>query len=480
MNRKFSKYLPLTTVGIVPFLAMPCSAAEAEKSQTSKRPNVLIVLLDDLGSADVGFAGCVDIPTPHIDRIAKSGVVCTNAYISAPYSGPSRCGLMTGRYQQRFGAEGNIERNDEALTEDIGVPLSEVLMSNVMKGNGYQTCAIGKWHLGDQEKLLPQNRGFDYFYGFSGGGHSFWGGQAKFPFDFVQENGRKVPKEETTYLTDDFTDKAIDYINKSTKEDAPFFMYLAYNAPHAPLQAPMKYLDRTTHIANAQRSVYAAMILAVDDGLGRIWETLEKNKVDDNTLIVFLSDNGGTGDPGRSSNRPYRSFKGNMFGGGIRTPFAVYWKGKIEAGTHYDKSVSSLDIFPTVAAAAGIDVSKNKNPLDGTNLLPYITGEKSGDPHESLCWRVCGGMEYAILQGDYKLVKTHYDEQHHLYNVKEDKVEMHNIAAEKPALVKAMLADYKLWDAQMIAPRWEDLHEKHQRIDHAAWVDYRKKASGGK
>ncbi len=450
----------------------------AQEPQSTDKPNVIVVLLDDLGSRDVGFTGCVDIPTPNIDRIANEGAYCTEAYISAPYSGPSRCGLMTGRYQQRFGAEGNAE--GDSVGEKQGVPETEVLMGQVMKDQGYNTCAIGKWHLGDHPDLWPNKRGFDYFYGFSGGNFSFWGGMTDNVSGFVQENGVPVPKEETYYLTDDFTDKAVDFIQKNESTGEPFYMYLAYNAPHAPLQAPQKYLDRTQHIYNAQRSVYAAMILAVDDGLGRIWSELERQGIDDDTMIIFLSDNGGTGDAGRTSNLPHRSFKGNMFDGGIRTPFAIYWKGRIAPGTTYDRTISSLDIFPTVTAAAGFDPADNKNPLDGVNLIPYLRGEKSGEPHDFLCWRVCGGLEYAVRKGDYKLVKTHYSDDYMLFNVREDQIEMNDIAADNEQLVSEMAADYESWNSQLMAPRWVDAHEPHQRMDHEAWAKFRKQASGGR
>ena len=471
-----------TIVSAISSIALLSTATgvEAKSTKDSKRPNVIIVLLDDLGSSDVSFNGCVDIQTPNIDKIAKEGVKCTDAYISAPYSGPSRCGLMTGRYQQRFGAEANAYGNQQGIDEKQGVLESEVLLSRVLKDNGYNTCAIGKWHLGDHPDLWPNKRGFDYFYGFSGGGHSFWGGTTKDPSGFVQENGRKLEKGETYYLTDDFSDKAVEYIDKNATSDAPFFMYLAYNAPHAPLQAPQKYLDRTKHIYNAERSVYAAMILAVDDGIGRIWNALEKYDIDDNTMIFFLSDNGGVGDPGRAHNLPCRSYKGNMFNGGIHTPFAFYWKGKIKPGSEYHKTISSLDIFPTIATAAGVDVSKNKNPLDGTDLMPYLKGKNKKAPHDFLCWRVCGGLEYAVRKGDYKLVKTHYQDAHQLFNVMKDPIEKDDVAADNQDLVKEMLADYQSWNNQMMKPRWVEDHEKHQRMDYNAWSDFRKRASGGK
>ncbi len=481
-----SKYfIGAAAIGVATVGALALNRTNSESLQKSaakvgEKPNVILILLDDLGSTDVGFGGSLDIKTPNIDRIAEEGVNCTEAYISAPYSGPSRCGLMTGRYQQRFGAEGNA--NAQTVEEKQGVLESEVLLSNVMKEQGYATCAIGKWHLGDHPDLWPQSRGFDHFYGFPGGGYSFWGTANKNDHEYklLQENGVPVKSTKQTYITDDFSREAVEFIDKTSKTDDPFFIYLAYNAPHAPLQAPQKYLDRTKHISQAQRSVYAAMVLAVDDGVGQIWEALERNDIEDNTMIIFLSDNGGTGDAGRAMNYPRRSFKGNMFDGGIRTPFAIYWKGQLQAGSTYDKTISSLDIFPTVATAAGFNPADNKNPLDGVDLLPYLTNEKSSNPHKSLFWRVCGGMEYAVRSGDYKLVKTYYQDEYMLFNLKNDPIEMTDIASCNKELVEKMAAEYKAWDAELMEPRWVDEHAPHQVTDHEAWELFRKKSSGNR
>ncbi len=456
--------------------------ASAKSAKTAERPNVIIVLVDDLGSTDVSFNGCTDIITPNIDRIANEGVNCTDAYISAPYSGPSRCGLMTGRYQQRFGVDGNIEASPEgrkkSIAEKLGVLESEVMLSELLKEYDYNTCAIGKWHLGDHYDLLPNQQGFDYWYGFSGGGHSYWGERAK-SGAAIQENGKEVFPTEQTYITDDFTQKAVDFIDNNAKKENPFFIYLAYNAPHGPLQASKKYLDRTKHIYHPERSVYAAMVLSVDDGMGRVWEALERTGADDNTIVIFLSDNGGASMT-ISHNTPRRAYKGNMFDGGIRTPFAIWWKGRLKPGKIYDKTISSLDIYATVAAQAGADISKCKNPLDGTDLIPYLRGKNRANPHDALYWRVCGGMEYAMRKGDYKLVKTWYQDEHMLFDIANDEIEQFDIAAQHPGVVKEMLAEYNKWDAEMMDPRWEDLHAKHQVLDFNKWENYRKKASGNR
>ena len=449
------------------------SAKKAEQ-----KPNIIVVLLDDLGSGDVGFNGCKDILTPNIDRIAKQGVKFTNAYITAPYSGPSRAGLLTGRYQQRCGAEGNTDnRSEEDMKERRGVPCSEFLMSEALKTQGYKTAAIGKWHLGEDESMWPQKQGFDYFYGFAGGGYSYWGERSPKKFDWMQENGVEIMPTKTTYITDDFSDKAVEFINKNAEN--PFFVYLAYNAPHAGLSAPQRYLERTKHIANPERSIYGAMILAVDDGVGKIWKTLEDKGIEENTILIFLSDNGGAS-YSYSYNYPRRARKGQMYDGGTKTPFAMCWGKKLKAGSVYDKTISSLNIYPTVAVAAGVDISSLEKKLDGVDMMPYLRGEKKGTPNSKLYWRVWGGKEYAMRSGDYKMVKNHQYDEPELYNLKEDPTETHNIAAENKALVAQMHKEYLLWSSELMAPAWLDNHGPNLEKDYENWVKIRKRASGNR
>ncbi|MFI3269970.1 MAG: sulfatase-like hydrolase/transferase [Rikenellaceae bacterium] len=452
------------------------SEATAKKSET--KPNVIVVLLDDLGSGDVGFNGCKDILTPNIDRIAQQGVKCSDAYISAPYSGPSRAGILTGRYQQRCGVEGNSDiRTVEDLEMRRGVNQEEVLLSEVLKPQGYRTAAIGKWHLGEHPSQWPQEQGFDYFYGFSGGGYSYWGERNKNKPYCIQENGTEIMPTKTTYITDDFSNKAVEFIDKSAKAKEPFFVYLAYNAPHSGLNAPQRYLDRTQHIANPERSIYGAMIIAVDDGVGKIWETLERNGIEDDTIVIFLSDNGGASHL-YSINYPRRARKGNMFDGGTKTPFAMCWGKNIKAGSEYNKTISSLNIYATVAAAAG--VTEFAKPLDGVDMMPYFSGKNKGVPNEKLYWRVWGGMEYAMRDGDYKIVKQYFSDTIELYNLKTDPYEITNIAAANPAIVKRMSADYEKWSSEMMEPRWLDKHGPNLERDHETWVKTRTKANGNR
>ncbi len=458
--------------------AMVMSPQEVSAKKSETKPNVIVVLVDDLGAGDVGFYGCKDIPTPNIDRIANQGVKFTDAYVSAPYSGPSRAGLLTGRYQQRCGVEGNSDiRTVEDLEMRRGVNQEEVLISEVLEQQGYRTAAIGKWHLGEHPSQWPQEQGFDYFYGFAGGGYSYWGERNKNKPYCIQENGTEIMPTKTTYITDDFSTKAVDFINESAEAKEPFFVYLAYNAPHVGLSAPRKYLERTTHIANPERSIYGAMIIAVDDGVGRIWESLEEHGIEDNTMVIFLSDNGGSSFT-YSMNYPRRARKGNMYDGGTKTPFAMCWGDKIKGGKVYDKTVSSLNIYPTIAAAAG--ATEFEKPLDGVDVIPYLNGKKKGVPNEKLYWRVWGGMEYAMRDGDYKIVKNYFSDNIELYDLKNDPYEIYNIAAQHPDIVARMGGEYNAWSSELMDPRWLDKHGPNLERDHETWLQTREKASGNR
>ncbi len=434
------------------------------------RPNVVVIVSDDLGYADLGYHGALDFDTPHLDRFAASGVRFTNGYVSHPYCSPTRAGLLTGRYQQRFGHEHNPPY---APTSDrIGTPLDEVLLSRVMKNAGYRTAAIGKWHLGDATPFLPHNRGFDEFFGFSGGGFSYYGvPRGPDPQQHIQRNGKPVPRQQLSYLTDDFSTEAVRFIERNRNH--PFFVYLAYNAVHAPNHSPQKYLDRTEHIEYGLRSVYAAMTVAMDDGVGSVVNTLEALGLRENTLVIFVNDNGGRTEG--ADNRPLRGHKGLLYEGGVRVPFLMSWPARLPSNLAYDKPVTSLDIFPTAAAAAGADTSGTK-PLDGVNLIPFLTGENSDAPHETLYWRVIGGQGYAVRHGAYKLVKPAARDEVMLFDLAADLRETHDIAAAKPAIVKQLRALYKAWNAELAEPLWTDPHAENVEKERNRVMDQRRRA----
>ncbi|SFC01146.1 Arylsulfatase A [Algibacter lectus] len=434
------------------------------------KPNIIVILTDDQGWADVGFNGSTDIPTQNLDRLASQGVVFTNGYVSHPYCSPSRAGLLTGRYQARFGHDCNMPYHQEN-DATVGTPLSEKMMSEALKEQGYRTSAIGKWHLGDHPDLYPPNQGFDHWFGFPGGGMNYWG-KSKNDIQTIYRNGKVVPENELKYLTDDFTDEAIKYISK--KDDKPFFMYLAYNAPHSPDQATREYLEKTKHIEYAGRSIYAAMVNAVDNNVGRIDSTLVANNIKDNTIIVFLSDNGGRIE--HADNRPYRGHKGMLFEGGIKVPFFMTWPKKIKENQHYQNIVSSLDLFPTFLNAAGAKAKKEKQ-LDGVDLLPYITNKVKSAPHDELFWRSSGNFEYAVRKGDYKLYKSAYKNKTLLFNLKKDSLERYDISDGNSKIIANLEAAYKKWDAKNIDPNWLDPHAENVLKEEKRWEHTRKKST---
>lgn len=434
-----------------------------------KKPNIILILTDDQGWADVGFNGATDIPTPNLDRMAAEGVIFSNGYVSHPYCSPSRAGIMTGRYQARFGHDCNMPYKQEN-DDTVGTPLSEKMISEALKEQGYTTSAIGKWHLGDHPNLHPPAHGYDHWFGFAGGGMNYWG-TPKNKLQTIFRNRVPVPLNELSYLTDDFTNEAIDYIDKN--DDKPFFMYLAYNAPHSPDHATEQYLENTKHIEYADRSVYAAMVNGVDYGVGRIDSTLATKGIKDNTVVVFLSDNGGRKE--HADNRPNRGHKGMIFEGGIKVPFFIRWPKGIEANQTYDKPVISLDLFPTLLNAAGGDASKEKQ-LEGKDLIPYVNNTNEEKPHDVLFWRSVGGFEYAVRKGNYKLYKSAYKNKLMLFDLEKDSYERHDIAKNNSKIVDELNETYKKWDSKNIDPQWFDPHGENVGKEEKKLQDARRKS----
>jgi len=434
------RFLALAGAGAAGLLAGRLGAAEARP----RKPNVVVIISDDQGYADVGVQGCKDIPTPHLDSIAKNGVRFTNGYVSCPVCSPTRAGLATARYQQRFGHEFNTGPPPGSLREFVGLPLTEVTFADAMKAAGYVTGAVGKWHLGMRPQYHPFKRGFDEFFGFQHGGHSYL--KLK-PDDYNPIQRGDKPIHEKEYLTDAFSREAVAFIERHKAK--PFFLYLAYNAVHTPLEATAKYLDRFPNIKDRKRRIYAAMLAAMDDGVGAVLKALRDAGIEDDTLVFFLSDNGGPTRANASLNTPLKGGKGTMWEGGIRVPFFIQWKRRLPAGTTYDQPVIALDIFPTAVAAAGGTMPADR-PIDGVNLLPYLKGEKPGAPHEALFWRM--GPRHAVRKGNWKLVQM--AAQPELYDLAADIGETTDLAADKPDILKDLADTYAAWDAQMAKPLW--------------------------
>jgi len=447
--------------GIVLAVLLTCLFQWNGYGQNKQKQNIIIILADDLGYADVGFNGCKDIPTPNIDRIATNGVKFTNGYVCFPVCGPSRAGLLTGRYPQRFG----YERNPQYRPHDpkMGLPKEESTIAESLKQRGYISGIIGKWHQGADISNHPLNRGFDEFFGHLGGGHKYFPEDLTIKDSYVVDNDESKsyktwimrnhePVQTKKYLTDEFSDEAVRFVEKHQKES--FFLYLSYNAPHTPLQASQKYLDRFPNIVDKKRKTYAAMVSAVDDGVGRLLDRLESLHLDKNTLVYFLSDNGGPEQSNGSDNGPLREGKSSIYEGGYRVPFALQWKGTIKP-TVYDNPVSSLDIFATISALLKLPVNK-KYPLDGVNTIPFITGKNNALPHEIIYLRKFDKQEYSVRYKDLKLVLKK-DSIPQLYNLKHDIGEQNNIAKQYPEEIKKIEALRKEWDSQLIAPIFEGL-----------------------
>ena len=444
-RRGFLRTLGLAAASAPMLTISPGCASAAQRSKAKDRkPNIIVIISDDMGYADIGCQGCKDIPTPNIDSIAQKGVRFTNGYVSCPVCSPTRAGLATGRYQQRFGHEYNTGPPPGGLRKQVGLPLKEVTIADVLKSAGYVTGAVGKWHLGMAPHFHPLKRGYDEFFGFLHGGHSYID-PGLGTFNPVLRGTKPVNEKE--YLTDAFSREAAAFVERHRKET--FFLYLAYNAVHTPMQAPQRYKDSFKRIKNKKRRIYAGMLTAMDEGIGRLLAKLRELDLEKDTLLFFINDNGGPTPANGSRNTPLRATKGTMYEGGIRVPFMIQWPGRLKAGSTYNKPVISLDILPTAAAAGGAELPSGRK-LDGVNLLPYLTGEKKQLPHEVLFWR--SGKNHAARKGDFKLVKM--GDETGLYNLASDIGESKDLKAEKPDVLKEMQDEYERWNSQMIEPVW--------------------------
>lgn len=419
-------------------------------------PKVVLIVADDLGYADVGFNGCKDIPTPNIDRIAHNGVKFTDGYVTYAVCGPSRAGLITGRYQDRFGFGRNplLAPNDP----EMGLARSEQTLADLLKAASYRTMAIGKWHLGAHASLHPNNRGFDEFFGFLSGGHHYFSEKWTLNSEFdarAQYDGYRTKLlrnseivEETEYLTDALSREAVRFVKANAQE--PFFLYLAYNAPHTPLQATSDYLDRFTHIADDKRRTYAAMVSAMDDGVGRVLDELESAGIADNTLVIFLSDNGGPETVNASDNGPLKGGKGSFFDGGLRVPFAMQWPERIKRGTVYSAPIISLDIAATVVANIDRPIPL-RNDLDGIDLLPLVNDTGLMQPNRSFFWRNFDKKMLAVRSADFKLIMQE-GELPSLFHIVDDVGEKNNLLPGSGPTFNALYKQWENWAEELTNP----------------------------
>ena len=504
----------IVAVGLLGLLAWP-RAESAEAAQGRSKPNFIVILIDDLGYRDVGVYGAKDIPTPHIDSLARNGTRFTNGYSACPVCTPARAALLTGRYQQRYGLEWVISPDRKTGKTPFGLDVREKTLADLLREQGYVTGALGKWHLGDQPQYFPTKRCFDCFYGYLQWGHYYlnptpeelahptdpwilWCGvlggadTARYMIDVsnspVYRNERVAGFQ--GYLTDVLNREAVQFIERN--KDRPFFLYLAHAGQHVPVQATAKYLRRFPALSDEkQRRTYAAALSAIDDGVGEILAKLREDGLEENTVIFFTSDNGGASfwkprpeildvikawrppaAPGKGDLPDYRvvsecfqrliggngavnlplSFgKGILYEGGVRVPLIVQWPGVAGAGKVSDAVVSHLDILPTCVAAAGGKLPADRE-YDGQDLRGYLAGKAGDWTDRPMFWRVW--RDRAVRMGKWKLVWTG-DARPRLYDLAIDIEEEKDLAAEHPAIVGNMQEAWKAWNKKNIAPLFQ-------------------------
>ena len=444
------------------------------------RPNIVLIFVDDLGYNDVSYNGTTEIETPNIDRLAEEGITFSNGYVAHPTCGPSRAGLLTGRYPARFGMEVNLAY--APFDPEYGLPVAETTVASYLKDTGYRTGIVGKWQLGAAPPFNPLNRGFDYFYGFLGGEHNYFqvdgahSGSSQAVISYLPLNENRSATGFDGYLTDVLTDQAIEFVHENSGE--PFFLYLAYNAPHTPLQAPdnliEKYSKKITSkvsrllssrqtaddLYDQRRHTYLAMVSSLDQNIGRVLDTLAATGKRDNTLIFFLSDNGGvypkTDDDRHTwaDNSPFSKGKNSFLEGGIRVPFVASWPARWPQGETFEPMVISLDIAATAMALAGSEADANR-PLDGVNLDPFLRGEAAGPPHEALFWRRANEVPYrtrfAVRMGDAKLVKDDPEGKAQLFDLERDRGETRNRMDGDPETAARLAELWNAWNRENVS-----------------------------
>lgn len=440
----------------------------------ASQPNILMILADDMGYGDLGCTGSTTIKTPHIDGLAKRGVRCLQGYVPSSVCSPSRAGILTGRDPRRFGYEGNLNQGGDsyATRHNLqGLPVSEHTLADHLRAAGYATALIGKWHQGMRPPFHPNVRGFDHFWGMLGGSHDYFPTLEK---NQLEENGEPVSELSSSYITDLFTDEAIQWVEHQ-KDAQPWFLFASYNAPHTPMQATEEDLALYSHIKDETRRTYAAMMHALDRGVGRLVEHLDKTKQLDNTLIVFFSDNGGATNNG-SWNGPLAGRKGSMREGGIRVPFLFSWPAQLPQGLTYSEPISALDLLPTFLAAADAQplplkkappyedkgnrrkANNRYGSYDGKNLLPHFLANSSEPEPRLLFWRLQG--QTAVLAGERKLVKlSHRPAQ--LFAPASDLGEKDDLATKEPERLDELFGLLGEWEASLAtvplwgsSPRW--------------------------
>jgi arylsulfatase A-like enzyme len=432
-------------------LLLPASGPAA----TPEKPNIVFILADDHGYGDLGVQGARDVETPNLDRLARQGARLTDFYANHPVCGPSRAGLMTARYQHRFGYENNGPMGPGSPN---GLPVDEPTVPERLKRVGYATGMTGKWHLGFQPHHVPTARGFDFYYGTLRGAMAYvpdGASGAKTVLRGTQEEPMPA------HVTEGFGEESVKFIEQN--KGGPFFLYVSFTAVHAPLQTTQAYLDRFPDEKDPDRRIYLGMLAAMDDQIGNIVSTIDRLGLGDNTLIMYSSDNGGPTWQTTSANTPLNGVKALTLEGGIRVPTIIRWTGTIPAGQVLSTMGIGHDLTATALAVAGVDLDDR---IDGVNLMPYLTGAATGDAHDRLYWRFTA--QGAVREGPWKLVKV--GEKSYLFNLADDIGERSDLAAEEPERLKQMEASFEAWSASVEQPAFGPTAEGVIRIGLAARV----------
>ncbi|WP_282143665.1 sulfatase-like hydrolase/transferase [Cellulophaga baltica] len=423
-------------------------------SAAQEQPNIIFLFADDAGYADFGFQGSTEMKTPNLDKLAQQGVTFTQGYVTDATCGPSRAGLITGKYQQRFGYEeinvpGYMSENSKFLADDMGLPLDQVTIADYLKTLGYKTAMYGKWHLGDADRFHPTKRGFDEFYGFRGGARSYFGYEeaSSAHHDTKMERGFGNFEEPQRYVTDALADEAIAFMRKNKKN--PFFIYLAFNAVHTPMEATEEDMNAFPDLTGKRKEL-AAMTLALDRACGKVLNKLKELGLDKNTIVVFSNDNGGPTDKNASLNLPLSGTKSNHLEGGIRVPFVMRWPKTIKKGSQYNYPISTLDLLPTFYVAAGGN-SHDLTDVDGVDLIPYLQGTNKSRPHQKLFWKK--EIRLAYREGDWKLIRF-ADRPAELYDLSTDIGEQNDLATTHSERVKTMFKKMFEWESTLERPLW--------------------------
>ena len=407
---------------------------------SDSKPNIIIILADDAGYSDFGFMGSDEIKTPNIDQLALDGVTFNNAYVSASVCSPSRAGLLTGMYQQRFGHECNLDSDVNNSFDPNQITIAEAL-----KTEGYNTGLIGKWHLGDKTQNHPLKNGFDYFWGFISGARNYFydpNEKSRNSIRNVVENYSETNFE--GYLTDVLGNKAVNFIDKNHQSNTPFFLFLSFNAPHTPMQAKNEVLEK---FKDNPRSVYASMMWSMDEAIGNVIDGLKENNQYDNTIIYFLSDNGAAMS-NDASPFPFKGWKGNQYEGGIKTPMIMTWKNKIKSNTQFDGFISALDIFKTSLEASNVNKEFMIN-ADGKNIMNFLNDNNI--KNENLFWRK--DKMATVRSGDYKLIRLN-DTSTVLYNIKKNYYEDFDLKINESQVHDSLLKLLSSWENTLIDPNW--------------------------